>query len=176
MQKRYHRRHIVLHWSTAALLLAMALTGLAYSYDWAGGWTMTAHQILGQGLIVVIAARIVARIVTPPAKAAPAMTDPAGQAASPVWQTRLAAATHLSFYLCLIAYLASGYIAASGLPDPSLVAPVSLTFARSDLGVLILEAPFLLKWVLPGILTPPDVGAAHNLLRRGAAHVSRMPS
>ncbi|KQB95934.1 hypothetical protein AL073_14840 [Loktanella sp. 1ANDIMAR09] len=135
----YTKAQIIFHWLTAAVLIVMVLTGLAYTYDWLDADTMQLHQIAGQILIVVVVARLIARFWHP--------ATPAAKPHHPL-EAVMAKIVHAGLYICLIAYLITGYIAASGLRDPLLIAAVDQGFARSDTGEWFLEAHFTLKWIL----------------------------
>lgn len=141
---KYSKAQISYHWLSFAVLIAMAVSGLAYTYDWLGSGSMGFHQIAGQIFIIVLIARIIARLMRP-------VVIDANHPAS--WEDLSAKLVHGGLYLCMIAYVVTGYIAASGLNDPLLAAPVSQAFARSDTGELMLEAHFMLKWVLLGLVT-----------------------
>ncbi len=140
----YSKAQIAYHWASALLVLIMAGTGLAYSYELTGDGIMTIHQIAGQLFIVILVLRIMNK--------ATHRTSAPTVASSEVMH-RVAQVVHLSLYACLIAYLATGYIAASAETDSSLVAPISLALARSDMGETLLELHYLLKWVLLGLLS-----------------------
>ena len=152
---RYSVAQVSYHWITFALILVMAGTGMAYSYDWADGDIMIVHQIAGQFLIVVLVLRLATRL-TRRTPAAP--TDHAA------WEHALANLVQFALYAVLIAYVASGYISASGETDNVLIAPVSLTFARSDTGEAILELHYILKWVLLGLLSLHVAGALKHVV------------
>lgn len=141
---KYSTAQISYHWISFAILVVMALSGLAYTYDWVDAGSMGLHQIAGQIFLVVLAARIIARLMRP------VVAD--GHLHSPM-EERIARVVHGGLYLCMIAYAVTGYVAASGLRDPMLVAPVNQGFARSETGELFLEAHFALKWVLLALVT-----------------------
>lgn len=152
----YQPNHIILHWISAGLVLWLVYTGLAYSFDWAGDWAITAHQITGQILIGVIVLRLMARAQTSP--------QPGHDADRPTWQKTLSRAVHLGLYAVLIAFVITGYVSASALREPALIAPVSQGFARSDMGETLLEVHFALKWALLGFLALHIAGAAKQML------------
>ncbi|MEN0088759.1 MAG: cytochrome b/b6 domain-containing protein [Pseudomonadota bacterium] len=155
---KYSRAQIALHWISALLVFAMAAGGLAYSYDLVDKSVLTGHQIAGQILIVLLVIRIVFRLFR---------SSPATQNRHPVWEQRLASVVHVLLYVCLIAFVASGYVSASALSNNALLFPVDLAFARSDTGELILEVHYLLKWALLGLFTLHFSGAmAHVLIDR----------
>ncbi len=136
---KYSNAQISYHWMTFAILVVMVLSGLAYTYDWIETGSMGLHQIAGQIFVVVLAARIIARLTRP------VVADAKQHSAV---EELIARVVHGGLYFCMIAYAVTGYVAASGLRDPLLVAPVGQVFARSDTGELFLEAHFALKWVL----------------------------
>ncbi len=140
----YSNLQITYHWLTAAAIAAMAASGLAYTYDWVEGDSIAFHQIVGQILIVLLVARIIARLTSPPRHATVQHAR---------WEQIIALVVHIGLYLCMVAYVVTGYVSASGLRDPLLIAPVNQAFARSDTGELILEAHFAIKWVLLGLVS-----------------------
>lgn len=157
---KYSKAQVSLHWITVVLLIGMAGSGLAYSYDWADDGVLDLHQVVGQALIVTLVLRIALRLVRPP------------QATPPLhaaWERALAHAVHIGLYLCLVAFVATGYVAASGLGTPALLAPLDKGFARSDLGETLLEAHYTLKWVLLGLFVLHIAGVLkHAVLDRDA--------
>ena len=141
---KYSKAQIINHWLTVAVLLAMVLSGLAYSYDWVDTGSIRLHQIVGQAFIALLVVRIVARV------AYPITIDHTSHRPGEDLMARI---VHSGLYLCMIAYVITGYIAASGLRDPTLIAPVNQSFARSDVGELFLDAHFTLKWILLALFT-----------------------
>ena len=136
---KYSKTQIINHWLTVAVLIVMVLSGLAYTYDWVDKGSLGLHQIVGQVFIAIIIVRIIARLTHP------VKTDHSQHA--PI-ENLLARVVHGGLYLCMMAYVLTGYIAASGLRDPLLIAAVNQGFARSDMGEWFLEAHFALKWIL----------------------------
>ena len=60
-----------------------------------------------------------------------------------------------------------GYVSASGLRRTELLFPIDVTFARSDLGELFMEAHFTLKWVLLAVLALHVLGTLkHSFIDR----------
>ncbi|MEO0637277.1 MAG: cytochrome b/b6 domain-containing protein [Pseudomonadota bacterium] len=161
----YSRIQIILHWAVAVLVLAMAAGGLAYSFDLADKSILRGHQSAGQILIVLLALRIAIRLKrgAPPAPAEHA-----------VWERRLASTVHGLLYLCLIVFVASGYVSASALSDNLLLFPVDLGFARSDTGEIILEVHYRLKWVLLALFALHFAGAMKHAFVDRDATLSRM--
>ncbi|MEO0487021.1 MAG: cytochrome b/b6 domain-containing protein [Pseudomonadota bacterium] len=135
----YSTPQVLYHWLTAALLVVMAGTGLAYSYELADAGAMRVHQIAGQGLIVVLVLRLATRLIR---------GAPPGSSAHAGWERRLAHLVHIGLYATLFAFVVTGYVSASAESRNALLAPVGLAFARSDTGELLLEIHYLLKWVL----------------------------
>jgi len=140
---KYSTAQVAYHWLTLLLLVVMGSTGMAYSFEVAEHDAMWVHQITGQALILVLALRIISRLSNPPRSAGPAVA---------AWQHLAAQAVHLALYLCLIAYVLTGYVSASAESTNALVAPLSFAFARSDFGELLLETHYILKWVLLGLV------------------------
>ncbi|PJI85408.1 cytochrome b561 [Yoonia maricola] len=162
---RYSRAQIVYHWLTVAVLAFMVLSGLAYNYDWIDTGSIRFHQLLGQIFIVLLAARLITRLIYP------VTPDHADHTAFEVIAARI---VHGGLYLCMIAYVFTGYIAASGLRDPMLLAPVNQAFARSDAGEWLLEAHFTLKWILLALFTLHFAGALKHLLWQQNKPISNM--
>ena len=161
----YSSQQIALHWVTFALVLIMAGTGLAYSYEWADSGAMTAHQVAGQLLIVVLILRLVTRART----GAPTPLETHTSA-----ERRLAHIVHFGLYAVLIAFVVTGYVAASAETRNALVAPVGLGFARSDTGEALLETHYALKWALLALFALHIAGALkHTLIDRDTT-LSRM--
>ncbi|MEO1641551.1 MAG: cytochrome b/b6 domain-containing protein [Pseudomonadota bacterium] len=154
----YTRTQISLHWITAILILVMLGTGLAYSYDLADSGAIATHQIAGQVLIVVLVARMLAKFRNRRA---------VRQTAHARWERMTAHSVHIGLYLCLIAFVVTGYVAASALRDPMLVFPADLAFARSETGEAFLDTHFLMKWVLLGLLAAHFAGSIkHHFIDR----------
>jgi cytochrome b561 len=151
---KYATTQIIYHWLSALLILVMILSGLAFSYEWAGAWVIRAHQVAGQILIVVLALRIVAKI----------RHRSTHQDTHNILEKIAAQTVHASLYLCMIAYVVSGYISASGLNNPFLIWPIDKSFARSDMGETILDWHYSLKWVLLALVTLHVLGALKHLL------------
>jgi len=146
----YTRTQILLHWIAAALIFMMLGTGLAYRYDLAGGGAMVTHQIAGQMLILILAARLFAKWRN---RGATRTSQHA------MWERLMAKGVHTALYLCLIALVVTGYVSASALRDPMLLFPVDLAFARSDTGEAFLETHFMMKWILLGLLAAHFAGS-----------------
>lgn len=141
---KYSKAQIIYHWLTVAVLIAMVLSGLAYTYDWIDKGSMGFHQIAGQAFIAILIMRLIARLTHP---------TKAGRTHHTSFEDLMARTVHGGLYICMIAYVVTGYVAASGLRDPMLLAPVNQGFARSDTGELFLEAHFALKWILLALFT-----------------------
>lgn len=152
---KYSNAQITLHWLTVLLVLILMVSGMAYSLEWTESDVIDMHQIVGQSLIVVLAARIALRL------ARPLGPDPNERAA---WESWLSKSIHLGFYVILLAYVATGYVAASALSDPALIAPLSKAFARSDLGETLLYVHYGLKWLLLGAIALHVAGALKHAL------------
>lgn len=162
---KYAPIQIAFHWLTASLLLAMAASGMAYSYELIGDGVLVFHQWAGQILIVLLIARIATRLLR---------RSPTVATTHAKWERLLAHGTHLALYLCLIAYVATGYVSASALGDTSLVLPANIGFARSDMGEQLLELHYMLKWVLLGLVTLHLFGVLKHALWDRDATLSHM--
>lgn len=152
---KYSNAQIAYHWLSFVLIGVMAATGLAYSYEWVEGDVMRVHQMAGQLLIAVLALRLGTRLIR---------RSPAKATSHKLWERRLANIVQLALYGVMIAYVASGYISASAETSNILIAPVSLGFARSDLGEQILYLHYNLKWVLLGLVALHIGGALKHAL------------
>lgn len=162
---RYSRPQILYHWLSAGLIVIMVGTGMAYSYDLADDGAMMVHQIAGQSLIVVLVIRLITRFLRPP--------HPVETAHHKV-EKILSQLVHLGLYLVMIAFVVTGYISASAETDSALIAPVSLAFARSDMGEMILEVHFLLKWALLALVALHIAGALKHHFWDKDATLSQM--
>ena len=142
--RKYSKAQIALHWLTAGLVLFLAGSGLAFSFEIAdaGRGTILAHQIAGQVLVCVVALRIFTRFAR---KTAPTPSSHA------IWEQRLAHCVHIALYIALIVFVITGYVSASAMSTNALIAPVDIGFARSDTGERLLEIHYAMKWVLLGL-------------------------
>ena len=138
-EMRYSFGIILLHWTTAVLMLALATSGLLYSYKIVGSNALIFHQWGGQLLLVLVFIWIIVRLVF---GVGPPISDHVW------WERILAALVKITLYALLIAYVVTGYVTASGLKKTELLFPINVAFARSDLGDLFMGAHFALKWVL----------------------------
>jgi len=163
----YSSQQIAFHWLTFALVLIMAGTGLAYSYEWADSGAMTAHQVAGQLLIVVLLLRLMTRART---------GAPAPLGTHTITERRLAQVVHIGLYAVLIAFVVTGYVSASAETRNALLAPVGLGFARSDTGEALLETHYALKWALLTLFALHIAGALKHALIDRDATLSRMLS
>ena len=155
---RYSYGIIVLHWTTAALMLALAISGLLYSYQVVGSNALIVHQWGGQLLLVIVFIWIGVRLAF---GVGPRNSDHVW------WEKMLAALVKITLYILLIAYVVTGYVTASGLRSTELLFPINVAFARSDLGDLFMEAHFTLKWVLFGVLALHLLGTLkHSFIDR----------
>ena len=152
---KYSKAQIAYHWLTALLILTMLCTGLAYRYELWDKPALTAHQITGQLLILVLALRIFTRVI----RRKKIVSDTHAR-----WERMLAHFVHLGLYSAMIAFVITGYVSASALSNNSLVAPVSIGFARSDTGEWLLEIHYMLKWVLLGFFGLHLAGALKHLI------------
>ena len=140
---RYSFGIILLHWSTAVLMFALATSGLLYSYKIVGSNALIFHQWGGQLLSVLVFIWIGVRLAF---GVGPRNPDHVW------WEKIIAAIVKITLYILLIAYVVTGYVSASGLRSTELLFPINVAFARSDLGDLFMEAHFALKWVLLVVL------------------------
>ena len=140
---RYSYGIILLHWTTAALMFALATSGLLFSYKIVGSNALVFHQWGGQVLLVLVFIWIGVRLAFGVGTRNPEHMW---------WEKILAAIVKITLYIILIAYVVTGYVSASGLRSTELMFPINVAFARSDLGDLFMEAHFALKWVLLVVL------------------------
>ena len=155
---RYSFGIILLHWSTAVLIFALATSGLLYSYKIVGSNALIFHQWGGQLLSVLVFIWIGVRLAF---GVGPRNPDHVW------WEKILAAIVKITLYILLIAYVVTGYVSASGLRSSELLFPINVAFARSDLGDLFMEAHFALKWVLLSVLALHLLGTLkHSFIDR----------
>lgn len=152
--RRFTPAQIAWHWLSVALLAALLASGFLYSYDVLGGGAIVFHQITAQLLIVTVVLRLIWRLRRPPA------ADTAHQA----WERALAGLVHLALYLSLLAFIVTGYVAASSLREPSLLWPLDRGWARSDTGEWLTEIHYILPWIFLGILALHVAGALKHAL------------
>ncbi len=155
---RYSFGIILLHWTTAVLMFALATSGLLYSYKIVGSNALIFHQWGGQLLSVLVFIWIGVRLAF---GVGPRNPDHVW------WEKILAAIVKITLYILLIAYVVTGYVSASGLRSTELLFPINVAFARSDLGDLFMEAHFALKWVLLAVLALHLLGTLkHSFIDR----------
>ena len=168
----YTSVQITLHWATVLLIVGLGMSGMAYSLELADDEAIAGHQFFGQLLILILIARLYMRFRVPPQRV---------ESDHKTWEKRLAAKVHIALYALLVVYVATGYVSASALRDSELIAPVSLAFARSETGDVLLEIHYAAKWLLLGLLSLHIGGALkHAFLDRddtlSRMWVSRPPS
>jgi len=155
---RYSFGIILLHWTTAVLMFALATSGLLYSYKIVGSNALIFHQWGGQLLSVLVFIWIGVRLAF---GVGPRNPDHVW------WEKIIAAIVKITLYILLIAYVVTGYVSASGLRSTELLFPINVAFARSDLGDLFMEAHFALKWVLLVVLALHLLGTLkHSFIDR----------
>ena len=155
---RYSFGIILLHWTTAVLMFALATSGLLYSYKIVGSNALIFHQWGGQLLSVLVFIWIGVRLAF---GVGPRNPDHVW------WEKILAAIVKITHYILLIAYVVTGYVSASGLRSTELLLPINVAFARSELGDLFMEAHFALKWVLLVVLSLHLLGTLkHSFIDR----------
>ena len=155
---RYSFGIILLHWTTAVLMFALATSGLLYSNKIVGSNALIFHQWGGQLLSVLVFIWIGVRLAF---GVGPRNPDHVW------WEKIIAAIVKITLYILLIAYVVTGYVSASGLRSTELLFPINVAFARSDLGDLFMEAHFALKWVLLVVLALHLLGTLkHSFIDR----------
>ena len=155
---RYSYGIIFLHWTTTALMFALAASGILYSYKIVGSNALIFHQWGGQILLVLVFTWIGVRLSF---GVGPSNTGHVW------WEKMLATLVKITLYILLVAYIITGYVTASGLKSTELLFPINVALARSDLGDLFMEAHFALKWVLLVVLGLHVLGTIkHSLIDR----------
>jgi cytochrome b561 len=102
---RYGAVSQTIHWITAALVVALIVSGKAGDIDAEEGSRLYFwHSSLGLLILLLVVARILWRFVTPPPKQPAATSRLAG---------RVATSLHLLFYVFLLALPISGWLASS---------------------------------------------------------------
>jgi len=144
MNSRFSLYRRMMHWLTAVLILGLAISGMSYSNEIGGKIPLLIHQIFGQTLIIFLALRLLGLIWSP---AEPAKTKHAA------WERLLSKTVQILLYAVMIAFLVTGFVAASGLREPSLIWSLPLSFARSDMAETLTEVHFFLKIPLLALLS-----------------------
>jgi cytochrome b561 len=144
MQPRLSLYRRLMHWLTVVLILGLAVSGIFYSNKIGGETPILMHQIFGQTLIILLAFRLFG-LVHAPANLAKTKHS--------AWERLLSKTVHILLYAVMIAFLVTGFVAASGLRDPSLVWSLPLSFARSDMAETLTEVHFFLKIPLLALLS-----------------------
>ena len=136
MQPRFSLYRRLMHWLTVVFILGLAVSGMFYSNEIGGKTPLLIHQIFGQTLIILLAFRLFGLV-----------HGQANLATSehPAWERLLSKTVHILLYAVMIAFLVTGFVAASGLRDPYLVWSLPLSFARSDMAEILAEVHFFLK-------------------------------
>jgi cytochrome b561 len=102
----------VLHWITAALVLAMIPLGIVIANEWGGPmqeWLYNLHRSVGALLIPIVMVRLVYRLVHPPLPLSPDI---------PHYQQLAAHAAHWTLYVLLLVQPFVGWIATSAYRAP----------------------------------------------------------
>ena len=97
----------LLHWTMAALILALLVLGTALGWikpNLSTLWLYGLHKTMGLTALSLAAIRLIWHRISPP-------PPPLGPTAH--WQNRAARATHLALYLLMLAIPLSGWIASS---------------------------------------------------------------
>ena len=109
---KYSGFAMLLHWLIAGLVIAQWLISISAEdapTREAGGAIMANHFALGVVIFVIVAVRLVWRLVSPPP---PQNPDHAG------WERTLSRIVHLSFYAILLVMPIAGWIALSSFGEP----------------------------------------------------------
>jgi len=136
---RYSRTAIILHWTTAALVIAMIVLGQFMTEVPRGtplrGTLFNLHKSIGLIVLALILVRLGWRLTHRP---------PPFPADIAPWTRKLAGATHAAFYVLLIAQPVIGYVAS----------------AFGEYGVAFFGAP-LSSWGYRPALREPLIAAHH---------------
>lgn len=113
-QRRYNAFAIALHWTIAALILVQIGLGwymneVLPDHSPAQDRIQALHISLGLTTLLFILARIGLRLATPP---------PPLPAGMPAWERLLAGASHLLFYLLMLALPLTGWVLVSARHEP----------------------------------------------------------
>ena len=106
----FDRTARILHWTMAAMILAMLFVGVAMVASVsARPWLFALHRPLGIAILLLAAWRLAHRLRHPP---------PPLPADLPAWQARAAGASHWLLYGCMLAMPLLGWatLSAAGLP------------------------------------------------------------
>ena len=114
-------------------MLALAASGLLYSYKIVGQNALIFHQWGGQILFVLVFIWIGVRLAL---GVGPRNPDHVW------WEKMLVSLVKILLYALLIAYVVTGYVTASDIRSTELLFPINVALARSDLGDLFMEAHF----------------------------------
>lgn len=177
-QNRYSPVGIAFHWVMAALILFQLGWGYYTDFLMPGGDKLHAYQVhsaAGLPVLILTLFRGGWRIMIP---------GPVNDADAPGWQSSVARATHVLFYVCFIALPLSGWVMWSALAEPGpLLLGGILPWPQVPLESLDIELRFAIlslaerthHWmiILLLLLIPAHVGAAlkhhfwdrHDVLR-----------
>ena len=143
MEPRFNLYRRVMHWLTVLLILGLLVSGMIYSNEIGGKIPILIHQLFGQTFIIFLTFRLFGLIWFP---AGPATTKHA------VWEKVLSRIVQILLLIVMIAFVVTGFVAASGLRDPSLIWPLPLSFARSEMAESLTEVHFFLKIPLVALI------------------------
>ncbi len=168
---RYGTVAILLHWFTAAAIVALLVLGTLMGEAKRGSPLQFSlfqwHKSIGITVLLLSVARLVWRLSHPP---------PALPATMPVWQRRAAKASHLLFYVFLIGVPLGGWATVSAspyniptvlygmIPWPHL--PILPTLPnKAALEDVLGDAHATAAWMLAGLAALHAVAAFHHHLR-----------
>ena len=167
----YSRPAILLHWTVAILLVAMAALGwfmMAIEDDPGSVWYFDLHKSFGMVFAALVALRLVWRLTHRP-EALPAKL--------PGWQLRLAHWTQLLLYVLMVLMPLTGYLGASyskkgvqffGISTPHWALP------NHDLAEQFYGIHSLLIWVISALVALHVLGGLKHLLMDKDAVFQRM--
>ena len=157
----YTRAAVYLHWTLALLLAAQIGLGWymsAIEDEPGSGGYFALHKSTGLVIATLVVLRIFWRLTHPPQPL---------PASVPVWQRRLAAASHALLYAVMVLMPTTGYLGASygknavpffGLQTPRWAAP------DHDLAERFFAVHSVLAWVLVGLVALHVLGALKHLV------------
>lgn len=157
----YTRTAIVLHWTLALLLTAMAALGwymMSIEDEPGSAWFFDMHKSIGVVTALLVAARWVWRLTHQP---------PELPASVPMWQIRLSRWSQLALYLVMVVVPVTGYLGASysktgvklfGFGTPHWALP------DHDAAERLFGLHSALVWVLIAVIGVHILGALKHLL------------
>ena len=168
---KYTKTAMLLHWTTAGLVIAMFALGwtmVELPKGPARGESFALHKSLGMTVFLLTLWRLAWRVRHPP---------PPLPAQIPPWQAALAHAVHILFYLLLVMQPMTGYLSSSfsGYPTSFFAVPLP-QWGRPDppLNEFFTELHVIGSLALLGLVATHVAGAISHLLTPGDRLMRRM--